>query len=246
VRVTDADVLFLSQRRFVQALAVSFVCHILVLSLLPGLRSTSSRLPPPQPLQARLLPPPPRHIPVPEPPLISKPPPVAEKPLHRPSRQAERPILMARSKTQPSPARAEPAVPPPPPTRFEPAPASAPMPIAVPQTAPPERASPAPEPEPHELMLSGYVRELERALAANQEYPRAARLRGWQGSVKMRVQFLPGGQLGQVSILRSSGFALLDQTALEMVRRAELPPAPDSLHHREFTVDVPVMFRLRG
>jgi TonB family protein len=62
----------------------------------------------------------------------------------------------------------------------------------------------------------------------------------------MRVQFLPGGQIGQISIVRSSGFAMLDETAVAMLRSAALPPVPDGLRRREFLLDVPVEFRLRS
>jgi protein TonB len=130
------------------------------------------------------------------------------------------------------------------------APPAEPEPAAAPaaQEAPAAPAAPvraAAEAEPTDVLF-GYGRLLEQALESNQQYPRLARQRGWQGLVKMRVQFLPGGQIGQISIVRSSGFAMLDETAVAMLRSAALPPVPDGLRRREFLLDVPVEFRLRS
>lgn len=46
-------------------------------------------------------------------------------------------------------------------------------------------------------------------------------------------------------ILRSSGFEVLDNQALEMVQQAApLPQPPEALRGREFTVMVPIVFKL--
>jgi protein TonB len=167
----------------------------------------------------------------------AKPPP--EKPRSRPT-----PVIASAEPVRTREARAV-ALLPAPPAAPEPALAAAP---AVPE--PPAPPAPADKPAVAEAtprdVLFGFGRLLEQALESNQQYPRLARQRGWQGVVKMRVQFLPGGQIGQVSIVRSSGFAMLDETAIAMLRTAELPPIPDGLRRREFLLDVPVEFRLKS
>jgi TonB family protein len=48
-------------------------------------------------------------------------------------------------------------------------------------------------------------------------------------------------------VSRSSGHGSLDQQAVEMLRKAAaLTPLPPALRSREFTVEVPVLFELRG
>lgn len=243
----------LPQRRFLQAVVLSIVCHAAALALLPGLRGTTLRPALPSPLEVRLAPPLPLHVPEPMPavepafqqprvPEVRKPPPARRVPVQR--------ITVPEAKT---PARREPVEPKP----VEPAvdrtkpepesePVQAPAPALATESEPPAQSHQNPAAEPADSLMQSYGRLLEQALGANQRYPRIARLRGWQGLVKMRVQFLPGGHVGQISILSSSGFPVLDETAVDMVRTAELPRAPDWLRNREFSVDVPVLFRLRG
>jgi TonB family protein len=60
----------------------------------------------------------------------------------------------------------------------------------------------------------------------------------------MRVEFRKGGLLGEVLVVRSSGHQVLDEQAREMVRSAELPPVAAELRNRDFSINVPVVFRL--
>lgn len=50
-------------------------------------------------------------------------------------------------------------------------------------------------------------------------YPRAARRRGWEGTVYLAVRIAPEGEVIAAEITQSSGFELLDQAALEAVGR---------------------------
>ncbi|MBI4190617.1 MAG: TonB family protein [Betaproteobacteria bacterium] len=94
-------------------------------------------------------------------------------------------------------------------------------------------------------LLAGYGQALSRAIARQQRYPRIAQVKGWQGTVEIAMQIAPGTRLQQVTVLRSSGFDVLDQHALEMVRdAAPLPPAPEPLRSSEFSVRMPIVFRL--
>ena len=95
-------------------------------------------------------------------------------------------------------------------------------------------------------LLAGYGQTLSRAIARQQRYPRIAQMKGWQGTVEVALEVAPGTRLKQATVLRSSGFEALDRHALEMVRdAAPLPPAPEPLRSREFSVRVPIVFRLR-
>jgi protein TonB len=56
-------------------------------------------------------------------------------------------------------------------------------------------------------------------------YPRMAVERGYQGTVKLRVQVLANGQPAEVQIAASSGYAVLDQAAVEQVKDWRFLPA---------------------
>lgn len=94
-------------------------------------------------------------------------------------------------------------------------------------------------------ILTGYGERLSEVLSRHQHYPRLARLRGWQGQVHLRLHLARQGALLNVEITKSSGHEVLDQQALEIVKRASpLPLPPEGLRADKFTVDVPVTFRL--
>lgn len=59
----------------------------------------------------------------------------------------------------------------------------------------------------------------------------------------MRVGFIAGGKVKSIEVVMSSGFAVLDQRALEMVI-AVMPQVPDDLRSREFSVRLPIVFKL--
>jgi protein TonB len=78
-------------------------------------------------------------------------------------------------------------------------------------------------------------------------YPEHAIERGWQGRVTVRLAFGADGALAAALVSRSSGHGPLDRQAVEMLRKAAaLTPLPPALRSREFAVEVPVLFELRG
>ena len=94
--------------------------------------------------------------------------------------------------------------------------------------------------------LDAYIRSLTEIIGRQRTYPRLARVRGWEGTVILRLQLLPGGRLHEVVMANSSGHDVLDRQALVMARRlSSWPLPPDELREREITVLVPVEFRLR-
>jgi protein TonB len=76
------------------------------------------------------------------------------------------------------------------------------------------------------------------------EYPWAARRRGEEGRVMLRVQVSAAGTAAAVDIGRSSGFPLLDQAAREAVLRWRFVPARRGSEAIESWVLVPIAFRL--
>ena len=68
-------------------------------------------------------------------------------------------------------------------------------------------------------------------------YPRLARERGWQGSVLIQVSTDEQGHIKEQNLLKSSGFDILDQAALDAVKTWKTV----SNLHREV---VPITFKL--
>jgi protein TonB len=77
-------------------------------------------------------------------------------------------------------------------------------------------------------------------------YPPQAMERGWEGRVEIRV-IVRSGAIESASIKTPSGYQVLDDRALDMVRRAQTrTPLPEALRVREFSIDIPVTFELRA
>jgi protein TonB len=84
---------------------------------------------------------------------------------------------------------------------------------------------------------------VESEVMRHMSYPRAAVLRKWQGKTVVEMQLSPDGSVTQVIVAESSGHAMLDDAALDMVRQSlPLPKPPRGVR----TVKVPVVFRLQG
>jgi TonB family protein len=76
-------------------------------------------------------------------------------------------------------------------------------------------------------------------------YPVEARKNRWEGAVQVSVTFDRSGKLSAVALAESSGQALLDQRALDLVREGLLPP-PIELFATPFAVRVPVVFKMQA
>ncbi len=59
-------------------------------------------------------------------------------------------------------------------------------------------------------------------------YPAVARQMGYQGVVYVQAEILTDGRVGRTMIRKSSGYAILDQTAIKAVRRWKFEPAKKS------------------
>jgi|TARA_Y100000310_G_scaffold324994_1_gene387752 protein TonB len=82
--------------------------------------------------------------------------------------------------------------------------------------------------------LNSWRRKIERV--GNLNYPEEARRRKLYGSLRLLVSILPGGDLKAVEILETSGFQVLDDAAIRIVKlAAPFAPFPDELRQ---TTDV--------
>jgi len=79
---------------------------------------------------------------------------------------------------------------------------------------------------------------------AKPEYPLAARRQGLEGKVKLRVTVAPDGRITSVTVVESSGHALLDKAARDGVSRWRFTPARRANGAVASVVDVPIEFKL--
>lgn len=77
------------------------------------------------------------------------------------------------------------------------------------------------------------------------DYPRAARLKGWEGLVLVDAEVGADGTVGDVRLKASSGHAVLDRSALAAVRDWKFEPGRRMGVPVRMRVDVPVRFVLR-
>lgn len=79
------------------------------------------------------------------------------------------------------------------------------------------------------------------------QYPSQARAKHEEGIVFVRFAIDRSGHVLTPSLVRSSGYPLLDEEALAMLRRVgHLPPPPSSIPHDPVFLSLPVVFCLNS
>lgn len=121
-----------------------------------------------------------------------------------------------------------------------------PSPVAVqpPPAAPvPVQATPAPqkaEGEGRDAFLARLLAQLNRA----KQYPRAARQAHIEGTVMLHFVMNADGKLLSFEIAKSSGRSVLDNEALALIQRAQLPALPPGFATPTLDAVVPIQFFL--
>jgi protein TonB len=217
------------------ALLASVLAHALVLGVPVQLADLIAMRPPP--LELLRLPSIAQNREQAEPELAPAP---APPPQHHSKAQAAKPAAEREVLTIPTPpeANVRPSAPSPP---------SPPLPKAsVSAAVEPGASSPPPTAADNGRLVEGYKQALAEYIGRQRSYPRLAQMRGWEGTVLLRLRLEPDGRLLEALLERSSGHELLDSQALQMARRLTTwPPPPDALKEREINVLVPVTFRLQ-
>ena len=123
-----------------------------------------------------------------------------------------------------------------------------PAPKEVAPPAPAEAISKIPNVVPQEQVtqsIESYSSLLANAIAKYKQYPKIAQMRGWQGTVIADLEIDSKGSVISVKIKKSSTYEVLDNEALEMIKKASpFPPPPDNLRGKNFNVLVPISFKL--
>jgi len=76
-------------------------------------------------------------------------------------------------------------------------------------------------------------------------YPDVARKKGWEGSVLLRAQITAQGHVESLTLLKSSGHEILDQSATTAVRQWRFHPQQINSQPTPSTVEIPVKFSLK-
>lgn len=125
-----------------------------------------------------------------------------------------------------------------------------------PDATPPTQTVPAPIPVKQEALpvpnqidtedaRSKYGNSLWGAISKHKKYPKIAAMRNWQGEAIIELELDGNGKLKTKKIIQSSGHEVLDKQALEMVEKAlPFPAPPEALRGSNFTITVPVPFKL--
>lgn len=77
-------------------------------------------------------------------------------------------------------------------------------------------------------------------------YPPALRRRGIEGTVTVRAEISSGGECLRAELKKSSGSDMLDEAALEAVKKWRFIPAKRGGLAVDAWVEVPITFKLRN
>lgn len=240
-------------RAFAYAVAASILIHAVLLLAFPSLRPGPSKSSvAPGPIVARLAParpaasppaPPPEEAPKPkveEPP----PPPKAERPV-APTPVAKPAPAPKAAASAPSPVKPAPSAPAEAAKPAEPAPAPS-TPVAKVEPQAPSAAPEAPRSTEDSATLEQYRFAIITAAKRYKRYPRVAMDNSWEGTAVVRMVIGADGMIASLSVKTASGHEILDQQALDMIRKAKpLTPIPSALRGKSFAVEVPVIFNLK-
>src|SRR3546814_1408158 len=85
---------------------------------------------------------------------------------------------------------------------------------------------------PANAQSADWQRSVARLVAAKQTYPRAAQMRGDEGTAKVKVNVTADGSIGNVELVAPSGSSVLDREALALPAKVgKFPPPPRSEEH---------------
>ena len=76
-------------------------------------------------------------------------------------------------------------------------------------------------------------------------YPQEARKKGYEGEILLKVEVLANGRVGRVELKKSSGYEILDRSALNAVKEWKFIPANKGNGSVPSWVNIPIKFQLQ-
>jgi protein TonB len=96
-----------------------------------------------------------------------------------------------------------------------------------------------------EFKYISYNRWLKLKVESVLRYPELAAVSGYQGTLYIKFDILKDGALGDLEILKSSGYKILDDEALRAIRAsAPFQPLPDAWKMERYSIRAAVIFYL--
>lgn len=97
-----------------------------------------------------------------------------------------------------------------------------------------------------ESPVSEYARVVAQRIQDNFVYPWAAKEANLEGSLKLILRVYYTGQLLGVEIKESSGYAVLDENAVNIVKKiAPYPAFPAQMKQKELWIDLPIVYKTK-
>ena len=116
----------------------------------------------------------------------------------------------------------------------------------VEESPPVSQATSPPRPRPSAAQIASWHRKIALQVERHKGYPAAAQARHETGTAELAFTLDRNGRVVASRVVRSSGFAALDQETLETVRRAQpFPPPPANMPGETFDFTVPIRFNIR-
>jgi protein TonB len=98
-----------------------------------------------------------------------------------------------------------------------------------------------------EFKLMSYNRWLKIKVESILKYPELAAQSGIQGTLYLKFDIMKDGSLGDLELLKTSGYKILDDEALSAIRNsAPFQPLPDDWHMDRYSIRAAVLFYLNG
>jgi protein TonB len=118
-------------------------------------------------------------------------------------------------------------------------------PVEQPSPPVPQATSP-PRPRPSAAQVASWHRRIALQVERHKGYPASARARHETGTAELAFTLDRTGKVVASRVVRTSGFAALDQETIDTVRRAApFPPPPQNLPGETFDFTVPIRFNIR-
>ncbi len=98
-----------------------------------------------------------------------------------------------------------------------------------------------------EFKYHGYLKRLRERIEGVWRYPQEAAERGIYGDLYLRFTIKKNGRLGDIELVRTSGYKVLDDAAIRALRDADpFWPLPDELGKEAFTITGHFVYSLYG
>ncbi|MCM8782811.1 MAG: TonB family protein, partial [Candidatus Omnitrophica bacterium] len=92
--------------------------------------------------------------------------------------------------------------------------------------------------------IDTYISLVKDKISEYAYYPLQAKKAGWEGVVVLNISILKNGRLKDIYVKESCGYKILDESAVNAVKKAEpFPYLPKELGLEELNIEIPVIYR---